>query len=289
VKQCVWLVALVACGKDAPPSTSTSTTEKPWTCEQMPFAESTPVPEASAAAWWKLDGKDVLVAVGDSGQHGAYGVIDPDTGATGEQGALPLGDAGDDLEGLSALGDRLYGLTSAGWMRVWKRDGDAFALVDGPYAIGDGKMICDKQRSNCARDYEGLCLRPKPAAGASACAGYAASRTDGALYCLTQAEQGYRVDPARKISIVAHKGVVADCTYDDAGALWVGNNLFGNAQIYRVDGDAEPEHAKVVPIAQIGLGFPEVVAVRGDVIWRMSDAGGTPSLMSKFRCRPAAR
>ena len=240
------------------------------------------MPEASAAAWWKLDGKDRLVVVGDSGRHGAYGIVDPETGATGEQGLLPLGDGGDDLEGLSALGDRLYGLTSAGWMRVWERRGDTFALVDGPYAIGDGDMICGKNRSNCARDYEGLCLHPESTAGA--CAGYVASRTDGTLYCIAVGDDHrFHVDRAHAIPIVARKGVVADCTYDDTGNLWVGNNLFGLSQVYRV------EHDKPVAIAQIGTGFPEVIAVRGDLIWRMSDAGGAPSLMSKFRCSPPAR
>jgi len=254
----------------------------------MAFAESTPVPEASAAAWWKLAGKDELVVVGDSGRHGAYGIIDPETGETGEQGKLPLGDGGDDLEGLSAFGGQLYGLTSAGWMRVWKRDGDAFELVEGPYAIGDGDMICDKNRSNCARDYEGLCLRPKRG-DAGSCVGYAASRTDGTLYCLALGDdRALHVDRARAIKI-ARKGVVADCTYDDAGALWVGNNLFGLSQVYRVDNDVDPAHAKVVSIAQIGTGFPEVIAVRGDVIYRMSDAGGAPSLISKFRCSPPTR
>jgi DNA-binding beta-propeller fold protein YncE len=81
---------------------------------------------------------------------------------------------------------------------------------------------------------------------------------------------------------VADPGHLADCTYDN-GTLYVGNNLFGLSTVSRVvDG-------KVVPIASIGVGFPEVLAVRGDVFYRMSDTGGAPSLMSKFRCSPTAR
>jgi hypothetical protein len=288
VRICVALALLAACGKSddkpaaaAPPAGSAGA----WSCEQLPFAASTPVPEASAAAWLTVDGKQVLVVVGDSGQHGAYGLVDPDSGSTLEQGTLPLGDAGDDLEGLSALGDRLFGLTSAGWLRAWERRGKDFVLVAGPYAIGEGDMICGKNRSNCARDYEGLCLRPSASTG---CVGYAASRADGALYCLTAGDAGYRVDRARVIPI-ARKGVVADCTYCDDCALRVGNNLFGKSQVFRVEGDADPEHAKVVPIAQLGAGFPEVIAVRGELVYRMSDAGGSPSLMAKFRCRAPAR
>jgi hypothetical protein len=262
-----------------------------WSCEPLPFADSTPVPEASAAAWLTIDGKLVLVVVGDSGQHGAYGLIDPESGATIEQGKLPLGSGGDDLEGLSARGQRLFGVTSAGWMRVWVRAGDSFQLVKGPFPIGSGDMICDKNRGNCGRDYEGLCLRPTPQDPSShACTGWVASRADGALYCLTNSDDRYelQVDRSRKIPI-AKKGVVADCTYGDDGSLWVGNNLFGLSQVYRVEHDTTPEQADVVPIAQLGAGFPEVIAVRGDTVYRMSDAGGSPSLMTKFRCRPPSR
>ena len=42
--------------------------------------------------------------------------------------------------------------------------------------------------------------------------------------------------------------------------------------------------ATVTPFAQIGVGFPETIAARADVIYRMSDTGGSPSLMTKYRC-----
>ncbi|HEX3483207.1 MAG TPA: hypothetical protein VHT91_49690, partial [Kofleriaceae bacterium] len=106
-------------------------------CELLPFAVSTPVPEASAAAWIAIHGRPHLLVVGDSGNHGAYGIIDPGTGATIETGRLPLSDdASDDLEGMSAIGDRFYGLTSSGWIRVWRRQGNGFELVEQAYPLG---------------------------------------------------------------------------------------------------------------------------------------------------------
>ena len=256
------------------------------------------MPEASGAAWMTIDGKLGLVVVGDSGQHGAYGVIDPDTGETREQGKLPLGEgAGDDLEGLDARDGKLYGVISPGWVRVWKRDGKGFALVDGPYALapvdptlpknggmgdkpprGDG-MVCDANGVNCGRNYEGLCLAPKPS---GPCTGYVAAKADGHLYCLVDHDGRLQVTREHAIA-VGRPGVVADCAYSDDGSLWVGDNLFGLVQVSRIEGD------RPVPVAQIGDGFPEVLAVRGDAVYRMSDMGGSPSLMAKFRCRAPTR
>ena len=268
---CVLLLA-IGCSKPVE--------HKDWSCEPLPFAASTPVPEASAAAWLPIDGKPMLVVVSDSGQHGAYGLIDPETGETKEQGKLPLGDGGDDLEGLAARDGLLYGLMSNGWMRVWKRAGNGFELAQGPYAIGEGDLTCDKARSNCARDYEGLCLAPDPAT--RPCTGYAASRSDGKLYCLMRIGDQLLVNRGEKIEITS-KGKLADCAYDDTGGLWAANNLFGLSQVYRI------EHGEAQPVAQLGVGFPEVIAVRGDVVYRMSDAGGSPSLMAKFRCTAPTR
>jgi hypothetical protein len=60
-------------------------------------------------------------------------------------------------------------------------------------------------------------------------------------------------------------------------------------QEFRVDGWAHPASAQVVSLNAFGDGFPEVIAVRGDVIYRLSDTGGAPSLMGKFRCSPTSR
>jgi outer membrane protein assembly factor BamB len=267
-------------------------------CEPLPFAESTPVPEASGAAWLVIDGKPALVVISDSGNHGAYGIVDPDTGATLETGTLPLStEAGDDLEGVAARGDKIYGVTSAGWMRVWQRKGKGFELVGAPYALGpvdlpdtknearapkgDG-MVCDPHAVNCGRNYEGLCLAPAPRAGA--CLGFAASKADGHLYCLTE-EAGKLVVHHDRAIAITRPGALADCAFGDDDTLWAGSNLLDLDHVYRVARWEDPANAQVERVAALGVGFPEGIAARGDVVYRMSDLGGAPSLMARYRCR----
>ncbi|MCX5746153.1 MAG: hypothetical protein NT062_27055 [Proteobacteria bacterium] len=262
------------------PTAPAITNEPAVTCVEAPFASSTPVPEASAAAWLTIDGALRLVVTSDSGNHGAYGIVDPDTGATTETGSWPLGDAGDDLEGLAARDGKLYGLSSAGYVHVWARRAAGFALVDGPYPIGHGDMVCDAHDTNCAKNYEGLCLAAHPT---GPCVGFAAAKADGRLYCLVEARGRLAVNPASSIAI-SPAGALADCAFDDADRLWVGSNIFELNAVSRVDGWQDPRTAKVTPIGAIGVGFSEVIAARGDLLYRMSDTGGAPSGMAKFRC-----
>jgi hypothetical protein len=42
-------------------------------------------------------------------------------------------------------------------------------------------------------------------------------------------------------------------------------------------------------LGTLGAGFAEALLVHGNSIFRMSDTGGAPSLMGKFRCTPPAR
>jgi hypothetical protein len=293
------LLALVACrgeksapsreGSAAPPAATqprATGSADPGHCEPQPFALSTPLPEASGAAWLTIDGRLVLAIVSDSGNDGAYALLDPETGETREQGKLPLGGGSDDIEGFAAHGARVFGLSSGGWMRVWKRSGTGFALVDGPYAIGtqaDGMTCSPKQ--GCKINYEGLALAATPQHG---CAGVACSKGDGGVYCLTEKDGRYAIDPARRIA-VTKPGVLADCTFDDADQLWAGNNIFGMDQVFRIDGWGDAATAKVVATNAFGVGFSEVIAARGNVIYRMSDTGGAPSLMGKFRCSATSR
>jgi hypothetical protein len=282
----------------APPVPLAKDAVKPIECEKLSFAESTPVPEASGAGWLQIDGKLALVVISDSGNTGAYGVIDPDTGETREQGKLPLGAAGDDVEGVAAKDGLLYGLTSSGWMRVWKRAGKGFELVQDAYPLGpvdlpdkksklsppDGNgMICGAKKGNCGRDFEGLCLANHPPSGEHACVGYVASRADGHVYCLEQDGAKLRVMHDRSI-VIGKPGTLADCTFSDDDRLLVGANLFGTDGVVVVDGWQDPTTAKVRELASIGVGFPEVIAARGETIWRMSDTGGAPSLMARYRC-----
>ncbi len=329
-----WLLVIaIGCGHDGgprepPPPARTVGPESPppagWTCSALPFAQSTPVPEASAAAWLDLDGSPgsaVLMTMGDSGRHGAYGLIDPGSGATLEMGLLPLGDAGDDLEGLAVRDGIVYGLTSAGWMRAWKRDGSGFALVDGPYPLGPvdlpdtnlhdrppvgSGMVCGARGVNCGRNYEGLCL---PAHPSGPCTGFVVAKADGHLYCLVDdashpgrfafwrsAEREGGTTRTQSLAI-GRPGVIADCAFAyDADDLYVASNLFDLNRVYRVSPWHDLGSATVTELAGIGVGFDEGVAVRpdadhpGDVeVFRFSDMNGAPSLMSKFRCAPAAR
>jgi hypothetical protein len=301
------IVSVYACSSGATTGTSTSTSSgsAPTTsisdtgpCQQLTFAESTSVAEASGAAWWTIDGALRLVAVGDSGNHGDYTLVDPETGATLERGNLPLGDApSDDIEGLASRDGKLYGLLAPGWVLAWERHADNFELVDNAYPLGpvdlpdkghgdkpphsDG-MVCPGKKNNCGRNYEGLCI-PDRAHAAGPCAGFAAAKADGKLYCLVETNGRFALDKSISLSIT-RPGALADCAFSDDGILLAASNLFDAANVYRIDGWANLATAKVELVAPIGVGFPEAVAVRGDVVYRMSDTGVSPSLMTKFRC-----
>lgn len=281
-----------ASGEPTPPPVGppppTATADSSWACEPLPFAASTPLPEASGAAWLAVDGAWRLLVIADSGNDGDYALIDPDTGATVEQGQLPLGDAGDDLEGVATADGRVYALTSGGWMRAYVRRGHGFALVDGPYPIGDrhGRDMCGRREGNCKRDFEGLCLAAHPR---GPCVGFALAKHDGVLRCLARDRDG-RLALADVPAIrVGFPEMMADCAFDDADGLWVGANGFGLGAVVRVFDWDDPGHARVAPVASITVGFAETIAARGDVVYRMSDTGGAPSLMAKFRCRPDGR
>lgn len=315
------VVVLGACGNAASPSApqgsaaakpqpGSAAAASPWdsagaakspksdtgACEALAFAESTPVPEASGAAWLTVDGKAALLVISDSGNHGAYAIVDADTGATIETGKLPLSDeTSDDLEGIAARGDRFYAITSSGWIYAWKRAGRGFALDGAPYALGpvtlpikaskrpiDGDgMVCPGPGINCGRNYEGLCLAPLGAPGA--CIGFAAGKKDGALYCIVEEAGKLVVRHAPAIAITGGEAL-ADCAFSDDGALWAGSNLFDLGNAYRITGWQDPAKAQVERVGALAIGFPETIAARGDIVYRMSDMGGAPSLMAKFRC-----
>jgi hypothetical protein len=71
----VLVVLLAACESkpEVPAATPpvTKTQEPPKECTDLPFAPSTPVPEASGAAWPDVDGKPALFVISDSGNHGS--------------------------------------------------------------------------------------------------------------------------------------------------------------------------------------------------------------------------
>jgi hypothetical protein len=257
---------------------------------EVPFAESLPVAEASGAVLMVVDGADALVVVGDSGRNGAYVIVDPEDGSVRESGALPLGDRGDDLEGLAVRDGALVALTSSGMVRVWRREARAWALADGPYAIADAAsgLACPSGPVNCGKNYEGVCLRSGPVPDGE-CVGLAAAKTDGALYCLAE-KAGRLVATGASIAVTGGE-VLTGCDIAPDGAVWAGANLIGGSKVFRVTGWASPDGRVVEEVGAYGPGFPEAIAVgAGDgaesiVMYRFSDMGGAPSAVAKFACR----
>lgn len=307
----VLVVLLAACeSKPEVPATPEPAVTKrdapaPKDCVDLPFAATSPVPEASGAAWLDVGGKPALFVISDSGNKGKYAIVDAESGETREEGVLPLGEgAGDDLEGIAVRGGLFHVLSSPGWVRSYKRADKGFELAVAPYAMGPidiedkgggmgdkppkgSGMVCAAKNTNCGRNYEGLCLLPDtvPPPANARCIGFAASKADGHLYCV-QEDRGKLVVQYQNAIRIARPGVVADCAFSvDDGTLYAGSNLFDAGSVYRVDGWNDPSTAQVTAIGALGIGFPETLAVRGDTFYRMSDTGGAaPSMMRKLRC-----
>lgn len=253
------------------------------------FADSIPLPEASGAVHVPALGEEPahLLVISDSGNDGAYVELDPDSGEVLARGALPLDDgASDDLEGLALAGGVYHALTSSGWMRHYRRDGDGYRLEVESYPLaepgGDPPLVCSTgAKGNCARNYEGLCL----GGGDGACAGFALSKTDGALYCLVRDGERLRIDPGKRLEVALGE-VLSGCSFAPDGALWVGANLFGARAVYRITGHADPGSARVEEIGSLGPGFPEALATGPDgALWRFSDTNSGPSLAERYDCR----
>jgi hypothetical protein len=290
----------------APAATAAPATTAP-TCTRQAFASPLPLAEASGAVYLAHPETPVLLLVGDSGTNGAFLELDPATGAVLASGRLPLGrGASDDLEGLTAIGDTIYGITSAGRMRHWRRHpartgARRYQLVRGPYPVatpgtGDAGLVCASARDiNCGRNYEGLCLRdpPDPAA---ACAGFAVSKADGALYCLTLERDGAVLAHAEDPIAVAPAETLTGCDFAPAAArargreqatdlLWVGSNAFGANRVFTVAGWQAPASARVALVGVLGMGFGEAMALGpAGAVYRFSDTASARSLADKYQC-----
>lgn len=272
-----------------------------WTCKRQPFNAVLPLAEASGATLIPGPEGDVLLVVGDSGTRGQFLELDPHDGTVLASGRLPLGrGATDDLEGLSVTGDRVYGITSAGWMRHWRRHPERAAarryeLVRGPYPVATpatatsehGPLVCDARSINCGRNYEGLCLR-NPVDPAAACAGFAVSKTDGVLYCLVFQDDGaLRIDPASPIAVAAAETLTGCHFAPDAAPdlVWVGSNAFGANRVFTVAGWQAPARARVDTVGMLGMGFGEAIAVGpAGALYRFSDTASDRSLADKYHC-----
>lgn len=280
-------LAAAACnggtGERQPVALVTTVGDSDLRCRGERFADTVPLAEASGAVYVDGDEPYVLV-VGDSGTRGAAVRLDPVTGEVLEKLKLPLdGAASDDVEGLAHRGGTFYGITSSGWMRHWVRRDGRFELLRDSYPIGaaaDGHTCANPKQSNCARNYEGLCVAP--ATDARGCDGYAVAKADGDLHCLRFADDGalLRVDEPRPLQVSVPK-VLSGCAYTDDGAILVGANALGGGAVYRVgEGDKVELWGR-----GIGRGFPEAIAAgpRG-VVYRFSDTGTAPSLANRYTC-----
>ncbi|HTE50589.1 MAG TPA: hypothetical protein VK698_06960 [Kofleriaceae bacterium] len=261
-------------------------------CRAMPFAASLDLPEASGAVWVEPSfGLPAhLIVVSDSGNHGAFAVVDAKSGAELGSGQLPLErGVSDDLEGLARAGGVYYALTSGGYMRHFRRTGAArFELAVPAYAL-PGASCDSPRRGNCGRDLEGLCLAdPLPATG---CAGFAASRRDGELVCLQVGAGGrLRPEPSQTIRF-ALPMTLSDCNIAPAaagGALHAATNGFGGNTLLLVHGWHDPATARVEIVPGHATGFIEAVAAGpGGAIYRFSDNGGPASPMFADSCPQA--
>ncbi|MBP8805051.1 MAG: hypothetical protein KBG48_01900 [Kofleriaceae bacterium] len=269
-------LALAACRGGAPRGDGPAATPSPGSssaCAAAPFAAEVPVAEASGAAW--LPTVERLLIVADSGHRGAFVEVDR-VGAVVARGQLPLGDGGDDLEGLALDGDRVWGVTSSGWAGAWRRGPDGYALVD---AVALDPR-CPSASVNCGDNYEGLCLASAPLA--DGCDGYLAAKTSGALVCVVRRDGRLALAPERR-HVVAKPERLADCAIASDGTVWTGDNGFGLAAVrqWAIGADG----ARLIGESALGLGFPEVLALGPDAtVYRLSDLGGAPSLALAFRC-----
>ena len=260
-------------------------------CVRSPeFKNSIDLAEASGASYVTSAGDPPYVLViGDSGTNGAFLELDPTSGSVLTAGRLPLDpDASDDLEGVSVRQGIVYAITSAGWVRHWRKNNGNYELVQSSYPIADpsSRWVCRAQRTNCARNYEGLCLRPGPVP-AGECVGFAASKTDGQLYCLrmTATSQKLVISPEHSVGNV-NRRTLTGCDFSPEGdRLWLGTNLLGGSFVYEVERWRSPKSASVKAVGAFGAGFPEAMALGPRAhFYRFSDTGASPSLADLFIC-----
>lgn len=216
----------------------------PFSCASASFPLALSVPEASASAEVELTtGKREMLVISDSGNAGVSLLVTIPNGPTrGITLALDTTIASDDVEGAAWRDGHLYTLTSSGFARRFSPDGqggltrdqDAYAIGADPYACLDGTDV------NCGKNYEGLCLRASSLA--HPCAGYAASKAEGKLYCLTLDANAKLVAsttvPAIDLKLGADK--LSDCAFGTPGgkgeeALVVTTNVNNFSQSYRVE------------------------------------------------------
>lgn len=251
------------------------------------------LPEASAAAEVELrPGVREILVLSDSGRHGVAMAWSAAAGARSL--VLPLdGAASDDTEGMAWLSGQLYVLTSSGAVRQFVADGAGGLRRTGDtYRIGPTPLSCrDLGSVHCGKNWEGLCLRS--ATARARCAGYAASKKEGALYCVDRDAAGrLSIDLGRPPIVLSlarlptKQGILSDCAFGAAGGpaedvLLVTTNVFGGSATYVVD----EATGRASPLDVATTLSNEAIAVdREGALYAFMDDNGETSMATRFTC-----
>ncbi len=190
-------------------------------------------------------------------------------------------------------GAHLYTLTSSGAVRRFVPNGSGGLRRDeDAYRIGAPPLSCPDLRAvNCGKNWEGLCLRRPNAEGR--CAGYAASKSEASLYCVTRDNRGrLAIDPTRAPVVLAlgtlfgHRDVLSDCAFGAAGGpaedvLLVTTNVFGGSTTYVVDEST----GRVAPLPLVSTPSNEAIAVDSHgALYAFMDDNGETSIAARFTC-----
>jgi hypothetical protein len=305
------LLACVACGRAAPTPAPTPTANATAAATQsasgnahaiakaaltctpdVHFPSPLKLPEASIAAEVELTpGVREMLVISDSGNNGAAVLWKIPNGPV-RNITLPLDDgASDDLEGGAWRGGHLFTLTSSGAVRRFSPDGhggltrdvDSYRIGAPPYSCGDlGKV-------NCGKNYEGLCLRADASADGSTprCIGYAASKKEGALYCVVMMDNRLSIDNVRKPLVLSlEKDSLSDCAFGAWGGpaqntLLITTNIHGGSTSFIVDEATGDLKTIDVPSTLTN----EAIAVDKDgALYQMMDDNGDESLALRMTC-----
>lgn len=246
-------------------------------CEPLQAGEPLPIAEASGAEFVNVGGESRLLVVSDSGHGGQFVLYQPQSGQL-TSGALPVDDgASDDLEGVAAdaLGT-VYAITSSGYVRHWRFTAEGTALAETlSYPLSDfgGDLeSCTPFGINCGKNFEGLCLSRLPLD--NGCSGYAVSKAEGALYCVTGGNgTPLGINPGVDPLYVAPENQLSGCALsgNEFNTLYVALNIYGGSDVLRVtfDANGSGDWQKLGLFAGIN---PEAIAVDdAGVIWVIND------------------
>jgi hypothetical protein len=272
-------------------------------CKTDPsFPSPLDVPEASSATEVELrKGTRELLVVSDSDRKGAALAYALPSGPARKL-TLPLDPrVSDDVEGIAWWAGHLYAIVSTGYIERFTpagsdagdgkdardahgagelaRDVDAYALGPAPFVAGWATP------SDYPPDFEGLCLRPP--ASAARCAGYAASRAYGWLFCLVFDGERLRVSPDHpRLALNVPSKSLSDCAFGAADGpardtLLVATNIRGGSTVYRVS----EESGALTPIDVEGTLNDEAIAVDDEGrLYQLMDGNSAQSPAVRAAC-----